>query len=78
METMNQQNNTGEQAQETAQIKLDLILEQLRLRQRQERDFLNLCETHLGKESPEYIRSLTRWAQWHDAHELVNDIINNQ
>lgn len=78
METMNEQKNAGGQAQETAQTKFDLILEELRLQERKEWEFLRRCEEFLGVESIEYKNTVIRWSQWHNAYNLVNDIINNQ
>ena len=68
---MNQQSNTP-------QDKLNEVLKQLNKKQSEAWVFLQQCEIALGKESEQYKNTVIRWGQWHQAVELVNNIINNQ
>ena len=60
------------------QDKLNTVLEQLNLRKSEEWKFMEACEMLLGKKSKQYKNSVMRWGQWHEACELVNNIINNK
>lgn len=57
--------------------KLNLVLEQLNSKKLEAWENMNDCEKFLGIDSKEYESFSIRFAQWHQAIELVNNIINN-